>query len=230
VPTPLQLLVRETMFDEGPVGTMDLATAIKTNRTWFDLKAVAGAEIEGPLLEAEREGFARRSGDSLELLRGGRVALVLAAMNMGISSEQAVQCLGPREFEDLVSRLLQAHSFKVMTRVRVRNRSGWAEFDVVGWRKPRAVFPDCKRWPRRAVYGAPCRSQRERVQAWGLTALRKMGAEGRAAKAFPVVTTVIPGVERVVEGCLLVGFDKLNSAISKVTDGFFDQDSLRFEL
>jgi hypothetical protein len=57
-----------------------------------------------------------------------------------------------------------------------------------------------------------------------------MGAEGRAAKAFPVVTTVIPGVERVVEGCLLVGFDKLNSAISKVTDGFFDQDSLRFEL
>jgi len=208
---------------------VDLARAIKTGRSWFNLKAVRGTEIERILLEVEKEGYTRRSGDSLELLKGGRVALVLAAMRIGRPWSQAAQHLGPSEFEDLVSRVLGVHSFEVMTRVRLRDKSGGTEFDVVGWKEPRAIFIDCKRWPKRAVYSAPCRSQRDRVETWGSAALSRMGMTGGIAKAFPMVVTVVPGVERGVEGCLLIGVDKLDSAVGKVSDGFLDQDSLTIE-
>lgn len=218
------------MCAEELKGAVDLATAIRTGRSWFSLKAAEGTEIKSILLEVEKEGYARRSGDTLELLKGGRVALVLAAMRTGRPSSQAAQYLGPSEFEDLVSHVLRIHSFKVMTRVRLKSKSGGTEFDAVGWREPRALFPDCKRWPRRAVYSAPCRSQRERVETWGSAALSRMGVVGGVVKAFPMVVTVVPGVERVVEGCFLIGVDKLDSAVGKISDGFLDQDSLVVKL
>jgi len=217
------------MCAEESEEAFDLTTTIRTGRSWFNLKAVEGTEIENILLEVEREGYTRRSGDTLELTKGGRVALVLAAMRIGQPSSEAAQHLGPSEFEDLVSHILGVHSFEVMTRVRLRNKSVGAEFDVVGWKEPRAVFIDCKRWPKRAVYSTPCRSQRDRVETWGSAALSRMGLAGGVAKAFPMVVTVVPGVERCVEGCLLIGVDKLDSAVGKLSDGFLDQDSLTLE-
>ena len=154
--------------------------------------------------------------------------MVAAAIKRG-ASLSTIEYLSPSEFEDFVSKLLEAQSFAVKTRVRFRALSGGTEMDVVGWKRPRALYIDCKRWPRRTVYGTPCRKQVERVRKWGATALRRMGATGNA-RGFPIVATVIPGVERVVEGCVLVGADKLGSAIRKISDGFLDEVGVSIEV
>jgi len=213
--------------DSGALSS-ELLNAIRTRRTWFDWDELEGGVFGGLLSELESGGLARKIGRSVELLAGGRVALVTAAIRGG-ASLSTIEYLNPSEFEDFVSRLLEVQSFAVRTRVRFRAPAEGTEMDVVGWRRPRALYIDCKRWPRRTVYGAPCRKQVERVKKWGAAALKRMGVTGNV-KGFPIVATVIPGVERVTEGCVLVGADKLNSAIHKIGEGFLDEAGISIEV
>jgi len=214
--------------DDNQAFSSELLNAIRTRRTWFDLDELGDSRFKGLLSEMENEGFARRSGGSVELSAGSRVPMVVEAIKRG-ASLSTVEYLSPSEFEDFVSRLLVAQSFAVKTRMRLRSPSGGSEIDVVGWKTPRALYVDCKRWPRRTVYATPCRKQAERVRKWGAIALRRMGAKDRA-KGFPIVVTVVPGVERVVEECIVVGADKLSSAISKVSEGYLDEVGVDIEI
>jgi len=203
---------------------------MRTGRTWFNSKELRTTAM-GELLKAlEQEGLARRSGSSVELLKGGRTALAVAAIGLGASATRISENLSPGEFEDLASRILRAHSFKVRTRIRVRDNQGATELDVVGWRRPRALFIDCKRWPRRTVYANVCDRQAERVRTWGALVLHRMGVREPRAMGFPMVVTVVPGVERMTKDCTLVGADKLNSAIQRISDGFLDEMSVPMEL
>jgi len=214
----------------GDSGTLssELLNAIRTRRTWFDWDELESGVFGGLLSELESGGLARKIGRSVELLAGGRVALVVAAIRRG-ASLSTIEYLNPSEFEDFVSRLLEVQSFAVRTRVRFRAPVEGTEMDVVGWKRPRALYIDCKRWPRRTVYGTPCRKQVERVKKWGAVALKRMGVTGNV-KGFPIVATVIPGVERITEGCVLVGADKLGSAIHKIGDGFLDEAGISIEV
>lgn len=223
-------LLQERLMSSGDTRAFssELLNVIRTRRTWFDLDELRSSGFGDLLSEMENEGFARRLGRSVELLAGSRVAMVVEAIERG-ASLSTIEYLSPSEFEDFVSKLLEAQFFAVKTRMRLRDPDGGTEVDVVGWKRPRALYIDCKRWPRRTVYGTPCRKQVERVRKWGAMALKRMGATGNA-KGFPIVATVIPGVERVVEGCILVGADKLGSAIHKISDGFLDEAGISIEI
>lgn len=205
----------------------ELAVAIKTRRTQFRVSAVSRTELGRLLSEVESQGLARRRGEYFELLKGGRVALVVASMRMGVPVVRLAEHMSPGEFEDLVSRLLEMRSYDVRTRVRVRTQLGATEFDIIGLRMSKALFIDCKRWPRRSVSSMACRTHVKRIRKWGPAALRKVRAGKGAIDAFPAVATALAGVERVTDGCLLLGVDKLNSAIEKMEQGFLDDISIR---
>lgn len=217
-----------SMSSDDRTFSFELLNAIRTSRTWFDLDERRDPRFQELLSEMENEGLARRSGRSVELSAGSKVSMVVEAIRRG-APLSTIENLSPSEFEDFVSKLLAAQSFAVKTRMRFRSPDGGSEMDVVGWKRPRALCIDCKRWPRRTVYSTPCRKQVERVRKWGAVALRRMGATGKA-KGFPIVVTVIPGVERIVEGCLLIGADKLSSAIRKIGDGYLDEAGVDIEI
>lgn len=202
--------------------------ALKTRRIWFDLDEPRDPRFGDLLSELENEGLARRSGRSLELSTGSKVPMVVEAIKRG-APLNTIEYLSPSEFEDFVSKLLAVQSFAVKTRMRFRSPDGGTEIDVVGWKRPRALYIDCKRWPRRTIYSTPCRKQVERVRQWGAVALKRMGATGKA-RGFPIMVTVIPGVERTVEGCILIGADKLGSAIHKIDDGYLDEAGIDIEI
>lgn len=80
-----------------------------------------------------------------EIVINNKIQLVLSAIKKGISPRLLSRHLSWKEFEEEVSRILEAHNYDVYTNVFVKGKKRW-QIDVVGITNNKIVMIDCKHW------------------------------------------------------------------------------------
>jgi hypothetical protein len=94
-------------------------------------------------------GLVELDGRKLTVKPGGRVLAGRYLLQRGVSVEELSRVLDWREFEDLVSKSLEAQGYSTWRNYRMRKPT--REIDVVGVYSGFAIAFDCKHWQRASI-------------------------------------------------------------------------------
>jgi hypothetical protein len=114
-----------------------------------DSTSLGEETINGFAEELSGLGLAVLDGRRLTLKPGGRVLVGQYLLQRGVSVEELSRILDWREFEDLVSKSLEAQGFKTWRNYRMRRPT--REIDVIGVYSGFAIAFDCKHWQRASL-------------------------------------------------------------------------------
>jgi hypothetical protein len=143
-------------------------------------------------------------GKRLTVKPGGRVLVGQYLLQRGVSVEELSRILDWREFEDLVSKSLEAQGFA--TRRNYRMRKPTREIDVVGVYSGFAIAFDCKHWQRASVSSLSLAAAKQIQRAQQLVS---SGAIPEIEAVLPALVVLGPLQRASVDGVPLVHADGL---------------------
>ena len=152
-----------------------------------------------------------------------RINLVEEALRYGIPVDKASLYLDWRDFEQLSSRYLEAHGYRVYRGIRLPPPRGF-EIDVLGLGPRYTIVVDCKHWSpgyskkwklKKAAQEHLERTQRLAKRLWLVA--RRYGEELRRAKTLiPVIVTLTDPGLRYHEGVLISPITLFNNLLLNI--------------
>jgi hypothetical protein len=169
-----------------------------------DSTSLGEATINGFAEELYGLNLVELDGRKLTLKPGGRVLIGRYLLQRGVSMEELSRILDWREFEDLVSKSLEAQGFA--TRRNYRMRRPTREIDVIGVYSGFAIAFDCKHWQRASLSSLSLAATKQVQRAQQLVSSAAMP---EIEVALPALVVLGPLQQASVGGVPLVHADGL---------------------
>ena len=159
-----------------------------------------------------------------------RVKIAIQALQLGADLQRACNLLSWAEFEEVAAQAIEANGYRAIRNFHFKYMTKKWEIDIIGIKTPLILCIDCKHWRHgwcRAANLKAVEAQIERTEAfaeaWPNYARRIKLEASHAATFVPLILSLLPGPEKLLDKVPIVPVPKLQDFINGLP---FELDSL----
>lgn len=170
--------------------------------------------LEGALTYLEDQGLIRVSGKGVEVI--DTMNLAIMGLRIGLGHDTIANCLNWKDFERYVSRILEAHGYKIYRNLRGGFKGGKFEIDVFGHYGTMGVAVDCKHWKRTRLGLMKNHVERHisRVELFTFAIKAKViDVSFHKGKILPIIVTLTEYPRKTINNVPIVPIFELNDFI-----------------